>query len=363
MTNIDESNFAEFMESSLYGEDGFYTLGNGAGRSRDYLTSPEVGDLFGQVVANYIDSWYDSLETDEPAIVVDAGCGPGSMAASIARAHMKNAEMIDYFLVDRSPVHLETCDQKLDPMNTDFSWSLYEQIPECEFPTLVIANELLDNLVFNIGFADEVYKPFAPDEIDRQLLGMDVYAKFGIFKNIDNLRSADVPYDVGHFRIPLHTGIADWFVELAQATSQVSSLTVLFFDYMKSVTQMEDENWLRLYSDNKRIVGVDNVFSALESGIKGDITCDVIVEDLQVILDIEGFSKISKTTQADWLYNNGIDELVGAQTFGSAYEEIEGWLKSGQSKSTSASFVSEREILMDENGLGAFTVVSAKREI
>lgn len=363
MTEISEDNFSEYMEELLYGENGFYTRGGGAGRSRDYLTSPEVGDLFGRVIASFIDEWYESLETDEPAIVVDAGCGPGSLAASIARANMRNAGMIDYFLVDRSPVHLETADRKLSQIATDLSWSTYSEMTECVFPTLVIANELLDNLVFDIGFADELYKPFEPDEMQNSLLGIDAYAALGRFNNIDNLQGGNVIGELGHFRVPRHTGIANWFSDLSQATTDVTSLTLLIFDYMKPVSEMEDENWLRLYSDNKRVVGVDNVISAIKGGVVGDITTDVIKEDLNVLLDIEGFSRIKFENQAGWLNEQGIDIWCRDISEAGAYNQVKDWLEKDNQSSNVSTFLNERNILLDENGLGNFTVVTAKREI
>ena len=49
-----ENNFADYMQEVLYGDDGFYTKGGGSGRTKDFLTSPEVGDLFGRVLADYL---------------------------------------------------------------------------------------------------------------------------------------------------------------------------------------------------------------------------------------------------------------------------------------------------------------------
>ena len=44
--------FDEFMDVALYDPQvGFYMRGGGAGRRRDFLTSPEVGPLFGAVLA------------------------------------------------------------------------------------------------------------------------------------------------------------------------------------------------------------------------------------------------------------------------------------------------------------------------
>lgn len=354
-----EKHFAAFMADELYGEDGFYTLGGGAGRTRDYLTSPEVGDLFGYVIADYIDSWYDSLEIDTPAIVVEAGCGPGSLAASIARAGMRNAEMIEYFLVDRSPIHLETADTKLSSMSTDYTWSTYSRIPECDLPTLVIANELFDNLVFDIGRTTDVYRPYDPD---KTKVG-EWAAKFGIFGNIDALRGSDVPHDLGDFRIPLHTGMVEWLSELNEATSNVTDLTLLILDYMKSVIDMHDENWLRLYADNRRIVGVENVLAALNSGFKGDITTDVTKEDVRVLLDTEGFSKVTMTTQSEWLTKHGIDIFCVSIEQPSQYNRLEAMVRGNDAPIRAESFSHERDVLTDENGLGAFSVVSARRQI
>ena len=43
--------FDEFMRIALYGSHGFYTTGGQAGRRGDFITSPEVGPLFGAVLA------------------------------------------------------------------------------------------------------------------------------------------------------------------------------------------------------------------------------------------------------------------------------------------------------------------------
>ena len=60
--------FERFMELALYGEHGFYTRldGGSAGRRGDFLTSPEVGPLFGAVVARMLDA-----DTVTNRIVVD----------------------------------------------------------------------------------------------------------------------------------------------------------------------------------------------------------------------------------------------------------------------------------------------------
>jgi len=354
-----ENNFAEFMQEALYGEEGFYTKGGGAGRVRDYLTSPEVGDLFGYVLADYIDTWYESLNSDSNAIVIDVGCGPGSLVASIARAQLRNSDYIEFYLVDKSPVHRATAKEKLQKVSPMFSYTISEELPECNKPTLIIANELLDNLVFNIGRANDIYQPFNPDAIEKPIYS----AYFGITGDIDLAKGANVSRGIGDFKIPLHVGMAKWFEDLSEATAQVTSLTVLFFDYMKSVNDFQDANWLRLYENNKRIVGVDKVLSALAAGARGDITTDVTIEDLHLVLDLHGFSKINLKSQTNWLLEQGIEDFCVPMTPTSAYDQLESLIKVDKQIDPTIGFQKERDILLDENGLGSFKVISAKREI
>jgi len=49
--------FEQWVEACLYDEaGGFYASGGAAGRRGDFLTSPEVGPLFGAVVARWLDN-------------------------------------------------------------------------------------------------------------------------------------------------------------------------------------------------------------------------------------------------------------------------------------------------------------------
>jgi len=80
--------FAAYMEAALYHEpDGFFARGGGAGRAgADFVTSPEVGSLFGALVARALDrSWLD-LGAPDPFVVVEAGAGRGRLAADVLRA-------------------------------------------------------------------------------------------------------------------------------------------------------------------------------------------------------------------------------------------------------------------------------------
>src|SRR3954454_10868056 len=77
------------MEQALYGPDGFYERGGEAGRRGDFLTSPEVGPLFADVLLRAIAPFSTVVE-------VGAGAGP------LARQLLARQPDLDVVLVERS---------------------------------------------------------------------------------------------------------------------------------------------------------------------------------------------------------------------------------------------------------------------
>ena len=78
--------FDEFMRIALYGDHGFYTSGGQAGRRGDFITSPEVGPLFGVVLARWIDAEWRRLGEPDDFTIVECGAGPGTLARSVLAA-------------------------------------------------------------------------------------------------------------------------------------------------------------------------------------------------------------------------------------------------------------------------------------
>jgi len=118
--------FADFHAAALYDEpDGFFSSGRGAGRAgRDFVTSPEVGTLFGALVARFLDTAWLRLGAPDPFVVIEAGAGRGRLAADVLRAEPACATALRYVLVERSPVlraeqrellTLEPADEALGP--------------------------------------------------------------------------------------------------------------------------------------------------------------------------------------------------------------------------------------------------------
>jgi len=78
--------FDEFMRIALYGEHGFYTTLGQAGRRGDFITSPEVGPLFGVVLARWIESEWHRLGEPDDFTIIECGAGPGTLARAVLAA-------------------------------------------------------------------------------------------------------------------------------------------------------------------------------------------------------------------------------------------------------------------------------------
>ena len=96
--------FSRFMALALYGPNGFYTApaAGRVGRRGDFLTSPEVGPLFGAVVARFLDAEWDRLDRPEVFTVVDAGAGPGTLARAVLAARPACSAALHYVAVEVS---------------------------------------------------------------------------------------------------------------------------------------------------------------------------------------------------------------------------------------------------------------------
>ena len=137
------------MELALYGEHGFYAASRQTGRRGDFLTSPEVGPLFGAVLARFLDAEFDRLGRPDPFTVIDAGAGPGTLARAVLAARPQCMTALRYVAVERSPAQR---DQHPDGVESR------ADLPPGPIDGVILANELLDNLPFRLAVFDGAWR-------------------------------------------------------------------------------------------------------------------------------------------------------------------------------------------------------------
>lgn len=301
--------FSDYMERCLYDpEQGFYSSGRGiaGGRKGDFITSPEVGPLFGAVLAQAITTWWSEAGEPDHFPVVDLGTGPGGLLRALEVAAPPCASAWTLTGVDRTPA-TEAFDS-----DTDLGGAI------------VIANELLDNVPFDIGMRS--------DGVDHRLMVTgQPPAHTTSWQPVDKPLTLDLPDNVA---FPMLDGAHQLMAQLIASGPR----RIVAFDYgdASTVALAERAGWMRTYREHQR--GEDPF---LEPG-RWDITTDIAVDQLPTPDHVQ--------SQASFLETHGISQLVDE---GRAY-----WEAHAASPNVAAmrmrSRVREAEALLETSGLGGF---------
>lgn len=358
--------FDEFVELALYAPGaGFYATGGVAGRSGDFLTSPEVGPLFGAVLARALDAWWEALGAPDPFVVVEAAAGSGALARDVLAAEPRCGPALRYLMVERSDtirelqpatVPVEPAGDVLGPMSDaddddgDGPAGLPGRGPRVaslgELPVgpltgVVLANELLDNLAFSLleravdawwevrvgvggrgeGFV-EVLTPAPPA--------------------LSEVASRLAPAAVPGARIPVQTSAATWLRDALRLLHRGRVVVVDYGATTPELAQRPQGEWLRTY----RRGGPGG--PPLERPGTQDITCEVCEDQLARVWQPD-----VARHQASFLEEHGIGELVDRARVAWQQGAAAGTMASLRARSR----MTEAAALTDPAGLGGFRVL------
>ncbi len=415
--------FSRFMEAALYDPDGgfFARSGRGAGRAgADFVTSPETGPLFGALVARALDGFWTRLGSPDPFVVVEAGAGGGRLAREVLRAAPACAPALRYVLVERSAALRDVQHDILTIDPPELAWGPAEPGMPGEDPEpvpgrgpivtsldelpgtdtvdgVIVANELLDNLPFDLverapdGGWLEVRVGTGPTRADgeawdssRAATGPSDVATVGearpreattggaplreaplvevlvpasevLATAADALASGGPDAAVrppAGARMAVPRGVDRW---IAAAAATLRRGWIVLLDYgapLADLLARAPDGWLRTYARHRR------GGHPLEGPGGQDITADVAAEAVHRAAARAGLIVEVDTTQAAWLTDLGIDDLVAE---GRAAWEA-GAANPGLAALAGRSRTSEAAALTDPGALGAHRVwVLARR--
>ena len=319
--------FRDFMALALYGNEGFYTARGSAGRRGDFITSPEIGPLFGAVLARALDAWWRELGSPVDFTVVEVGAGPGTLARTLADAQPACAEVWRYVAVEVSDAQRAKHPAWVESVGV---------MPTEKICGVIIANELLDNFPFDLCVYDQGWREaWVASAGDRFI---------EVLKPLQR-ESEYLPAVAKHgARAPLERDAQDW---LRNALQLLERGRVLVFDYCTPLTAVAAaqpwREWMRTYVGHGR-----GAHYLSDAGLQ-DITVQVMIDQIAAVKAPE-----TVRTQSQFLQLWGIDELVE--------EGKRAWEAAAARPDLTAikmrSRQSEAAALLDMSGLGAFTALT-----
>ncbi len=364
---------SEYVEACLYDPvDGFYTRRGGGRAGRrlgDFVTAPEVGPLFGAVVARALDRWWRQYGSPERFTVVDWGAGPGTLARSVLKAQPDclTSGALRWLALD-----LSVAQRELHPKHPTVTSAAH--VPRdfiCPGDVgVVVANELLDNLPFDIveridggwqelrvtGRQSEpgdklsftlISSTAAPDLVDDLPDGAPIGARIPVQRAARRWVQAAIRlFDAGRVVVFDYGAdtctLARRSLRTAQGSTPESEPSASLDESTSTgARDVEDFGWLRTHRHHS------SNSSWLEYPGHCDITTDVALDQVQA----DQVAQVS--TQAEFLQHHGIDQLVA--------QGRKRWTQRSHIGDLAAlaarSCASEAAGLLDPDGMGSFSVL------
>lgn len=339
---------------------GFYDTGGAAGRRADFLTSVELGPLFGACLARHLDALWDAAGRPSRWTLVDVGSGPGTLVRTVLAAQPRCVGALDVVVVERSAAQRKGHGELI-------AWARARGVlvvSQAELPQgvcgVIVAHELLDNLAARVvqrneGRVEELWAEAAPitganppgasgapvpsDGPDGPN-GQAVVLSWRPVEIADAERLEALDWWAAvpdRAPVPWNEAAQQWVGE-ALGRLTTGSLVVIDYGTRTTAELAGREGWLRTYAQGA--VGTDPV----EDLGRRDLTSDVPFDQLP--------SPDRMRTQAETLVAWGIEDLV--RSAGRRLEERPGTMDLAWARDTSA--LNEAPALIDPAGLGAFLV-------
>ncbi len=311
------------MADALYGSNGFYTSGGSAGRRGDFITSPEIGPLFGAVVARFLDSEWNAAGQPVEFNVYEVGAGPGTLARSVMTADLECADALRYHAIEISDQQRESHPSGITSL---------KELPRGELTGVVFANELLDNLPFRLAVFDGGWR-------EAFVVSSSSGAQEVLSSPFDPCPPMLPASAVHGARAPLVDVASAWVQDVLDRLNGVLATVDYFTPTTVGLAERPWREWLRTYRAHER--GGHYLVASGEQDITTEVPIDQLPEPSVV------------RSQAQWLELHGLSELV--EEGRRVWEEYAARPDVQALKMRSR--ISEAEALRDPDGLGGFLVL------
>ena len=139
-------NISQFIQLTQYSDNGYYIKNNPIGRKNDFITAPEVSQMFGEILGIFlINYWQKNIQTDFN--LIELGPGNGTLLidilrlANIYKSFLNAANLI---LIEKNQYFIKKQKNKLKKFNFNRVKWIQDFNIRNDKPLIIYSNEFFD---------------------------------------------------------------------------------------------------------------------------------------------------------------------------------------------------------------------------
>jgi len=292
----------QYMELCLtHPEHGYYTTRDPFGRSGDFITAPEISQVFGELIGLWAASVWQRMGQPENVRLIELGPGRGTMMLDMFRAMRvvpTFRSAVVAHLVEISPALRRRQEEAFATSDVPVVWhESFDEVPEG--PAIVVANELFDTLPVN-----QAIKQF--NGWYERVVELDAHGNFAFGMSNDVIPLFDQLVPRAMRDAPIGS-IYEWRADTLplalgrRLVHQGGAALVIDYGHVESAA-----------GDTLQAVGEHAFVDPLQSPGEADLTAHVDFQAFAVGAESMGARVTGPIEQAAFLRNLGIDKRAAA---------------------------------------------------
>ncbi len=277
---------------------GYYIRQDPFGRAGDFITAPEISQMFGELIGVWCAAAWQTMGAPAPFRLIELGPGRGTLMADLLRAVRVVPGFLDAVcvsLVETSPVLRQSQETALSSAGVPIQW--HDRLDDvASGPTLLVANEFFDAL------AVRQFVRTDNNGWHERLVGLDASGRLAFGLAHETLPAGLLPRWA-------HAAAPGKIVEISPARQAVAQAVGARLAAMGGAALMIDYGHVRSSpGDTLQAVRAHGFRDVLESPGECDLTSHVDFEALGAALEEGGAVVHGPITQSAFLSAMGLAE-------------------------------------------------------
>lgn len=134
----------EFIQLSLFSNDGYYIKNNPIGERNDFITAPEISQMYGEILGSFIINYWEK-KINRDFNLIELGPGKGTLLKDLLRTANKKPKFLNNANITLVEKNIHLMKLQKDSLNFKIiNWIKKFDIPNKNMPSIIYSNEFFD---------------------------------------------------------------------------------------------------------------------------------------------------------------------------------------------------------------------------